>query len=138
MDEDRDGSVVPDRAEDAAADREAALRKREDRVDEHETRAALRRRDADEILAAADDRDRDADARDRVAFERESAASLRAFLQDEDLDGSAPQARRDAAVDRSHAKEDRSEGASDRARLAGRAPEDVRAADHDGDPPQDL
>ena len=138
MDEERDGSVVTDRAEVDAAAREAALRSREDRVDEHETRAALRERDADEILAAAADRDRVADARDQVADDRESAASLRAFLQDEEPDGGAPQVRRDAAVDRSRSKADRSEGASDRARLAGRGPDAAQNAAQEGDPPQDL
>ncbi len=119
MDEQSEHGRPDDRgAVDAA--REAALRKREVLADEHESRVAAREQEADAILAAAEHRDGRADERDRRADERESAESLRAFLVHDEFDREALQRRREAAGDRSHSKEDRTEGAADRARLTGR------------------
>ena len=58
----------------------------------------------------------DAEARDALADDREQAASLEAFLHDEDFSPGFA-ARRAAGIDRSDAKADRTSAAEDRSTL---------------------
>ena len=66
-----------------------------------------RRNETQQVLDDADLRDTHADARDSVAMERDRAAGLHSFLNDEDL-GPGLKARRSAEMDRSDSKDDRS------------------------------
>ncbi len=79
------------------------------------------------VVARAEDRDEKADARDVVADERDSAASLHSLLHEGDS-AKALQARRAAAMDRSDSKSDRESAAKDRSQMSDHGGND----DHSG------
>jgi hypothetical protein len=81
------------------------------------------------VLDDADVRDTRADARDFLANERDRAAGLHSFLNDEDL-GPGLRACRSAGMDRSDSKDDRSSAADDRTKLTG---DPAPSSDPDGD-----
>jgi hypothetical protein len=81
------------------------------------------------ILTAADERDQRADARDEVADRRDTTLNLESWLHHDDDDAEADAARRLAADDRKHSRDDRTLSASDRRDLARGTPEAPRAAD---------
>ena len=84
-------------------------------LDRREAAQDVRDELAGNILAAAAERDDEADQRDDVASERDRAADLAAFLAaDGQSYGDAAPARRDAALDRMHSKDDRASAAGDR------------------------
>jgi hypothetical protein len=105
-------------------DREAELAAREAQVEAHEARSVEREQETKKILAAADERDVEAELRDQVADEREKVASLQSFIHDKEYDA-ALRARRASALDRFDSKTDRSSGASDRAKLSERDPQNL-------------
>ena len=110
-----------ERHERASSDREADLDAREENLRVREALSAERADETDVILHDAHARDADADARDILAEERDHAASLNSFLNDED--GSVGlQARRSAGLDRADSKDDRTSAADDRAKLSRTAP----------------
>ena len=86
-----------------------------------------RQSETDKILVDADQRDEAATARDVVSNKREMAADLKAVL-DRVESYAGLDARRAAALDRSHAKGDREASAQDRAELT-RADPDPDAGD---------
>lgn len=125
---------------DQVAARDAAAEEREHAADEREAALEVRESLADEVLAAQDSRgtntrrvlddaerrDQVSDARDASANEREVAASRAAFLDHANSSNHQTGIRRDAALDRSHSKSDRTAAATDRMELAG---EDASVAD---------
>jgi hypothetical protein len=121
-------SGAADERDARADDRETDLSAREVLAEEHEARATDRERETDEILAAADERDAKAEMRDQVADEREKVAGLQSFLHDKEYIA-ALRARRASALDRSDSKNDRTSGASDRAKLSERPVEDLDSDD---------
>ncbi|MEO6571444.1 MAG: hypothetical protein ABIO83_07840 [Ilumatobacteraceae bacterium] len=127
--DDEAGRVQRDRAADEreriVGEREAALDEREAALDEREARSAAYEAGFDarvdqvsEVMADAARRDDSADARDKVADERERAASLDAFVYPNDQHDAAIRARRSSANDRSESKSDRSSSAEDRSKLS--------------------
>ena len=84
------------------------MAKREQLADREEALAA-RLRAAGEILEAADERDAKAEIRDETSAERDHVADLAAFVHPENGEpyGVDHPARRHAALDRVHAKDDR-------------------------------
>jgi len=114
-----------------ADEREAALDVREAEARAREMDQANRQHDAQTILVDAGHRDDAADARDVISATRDQAADLEAFLnKDETYVGHGQ--RRAAAVDRSHAKDDREAAAGDRIQLTEATSE---ADDSSSDPP---
>lgn len=74
-------------SEDArATDREADLDARQIRVEADEARSSERADQADQILAAAVERDERAEIRDEEADAREQVSSLHSFLHDPEYD----------------------------------------------------
>jgi hypothetical protein len=100
-----------------ADEREAALDRREATLTAREANLAERMDAAQEILAAADQRDAVADARDVGAESREQRLDRAQFIAKGDKYGNDLPARRGAALDREHAKGDRSASGDDRIAL---------------------
>lgn len=100
--------------------------KREADVARREAALAARTEAAHEILDAAALRDVDAEARDADAAARDHARDLLAFVNVEDGDryGLDNAGRREAAIDRGAAKEDRTSSADDRLKLTEDQPEE--------------
>jgi hypothetical protein len=111
-----------------ADDREADLSVREAKAEASEGRVSAREQETIEVLAAAEERDARADERDRVADDRESVAALHSFIHDQEY-GRALRARRASALDRFDSRTDRTSGASDRAKLSERPPDDTAQAE---------
>jgi hypothetical protein len=101
------------------AERDRRAEEREADLDRREDALAHRMRAAEDILAAAEQRDTDADARDVGADTRELARDKARFLGTDDAYGSELPGRRDAALDRLHAKGDREASHEDRVALTG-------------------
>lgn len=101
------------------AKREADLGRRETAVAAREAALADRMREAQAILDAADARDATADARDDAADSRESDLDRTQFLAPPDDRGYGADwpERRNAGLDREHAKQDRETSQDDRVAL---------------------
>lgn len=85
--------------------------------EEQHVRPLVQREKTQKILVEADRRDDEADTRDAESDKRAEAADLHAFLNtSEPYFGHGE--RRAAALDRSHAKDDRESSAADRAELS--------------------
>jgi hypothetical protein len=100
-------------------EREADLVRREAEVAAREAALTMRGEAADEILDAADERDTIADARDTTADQRETdhdLAGLLALNREHGYGGDWPE-RRNAALDRAQAKQDRASSHDDRLAL---------------------
>lgn len=100
-------------------EREADLERREDALAAREAALAERVGAAQEIVEAADERDAAADIRDDAASKRENDRDLAQFLTPEDeygYGGDWPE-RRNANLDRGHAKDDRKASHNDRLAL---------------------
>jgi signal transduction histidine kinase len=115
-------ALVTDEHEARTVDREANPVERHLTPRAPQAPAPVGAEETEEILAAAEERDSRAEIRDRVADERELAASLRSFLGDpqyEEYEHAAGfPVRRAAAMDRLDSSADRVSAASDRARLS--------------------
>ncbi len=97
--------------------READVARREAAVAAREAALAERLAAAPELLAAADERDAVSDARDVAANKRGHDLDLAEMLASEAEYGQRWPERRDAALDRGHAKEDRTSSHHDRTAL---------------------
>jgi hypothetical protein len=100
-------------------EREADLEQRENAVTAREEALAERMDAAKVVLDAAEERDTDADARDGVADRRESDLDLAQLLTTDDKHGYGGDwaERRNANLDRVHAKDDRKASHDDRIAL---------------------
>lgn len=115
MDENEDDREV------AIGEPSAEVAQREADVGRREAALADRLAAAHDVLAAADLRDVDADERDDDALERDRAADLAALLaRNGEPYGQDNPRRRLAAMDRLHARDDRSSAADDRHTLTER------------------
>jgi hypothetical protein len=105
-----------------------ALNVREASIRDREVAFAERKKQARAILDDARARDGRADDRDSIAYDRDRAASLASFLNDDDF---APgvEARAAAGMDRSDSRDDRASAAVDRSKLT----EDGRTQPGDGE-----
>ena len=100
-------------------EREADLERRQDAVAAREAALAERMEAAQEIVEAAEQRDAAADIRDDAASKRENDLDLAQLLAPEDeygYGGDWPE-RRNANLDRGHAKDDRKASHNDRLAL---------------------
>jgi hypothetical protein len=105
--------------EEQLAIRSALADEREADLDRREAMLVHRVQVAQSVLDAAAARDVLADGRDGTAIQRDRDADLRAFVDPDRSDtyGWDTPGRRDAALDRGHAKDDRSSAADDRTAL---------------------
>ena len=110
--------------------REVALAEREAILAVREKALAERMGAAHEILAAADERDAISDSRDTGGDTREQALDRAHFLATGDTYGDDLPLRRGAALDREHAKGDRTASDEDRIALT-EDPEDPKRPDHE-------
>src|SRR5687768_16878039 len=122
-----EGRTERDRAADereaALAAREAALAEREAALSVRERALAERMGAAHDILVAADERDAVSDARDVGGDTREQILDRAHFLATDHTYGDELPMRRGAALDREHAKDDRSASRDDRIALTERPDE---------------
>lgn len=115
----RSARVVDSHHGQGSREREAELERREAEVSAREAAVAERTEAAQAILAAADVRDATSDARDAAADKRENdldCAELLAPTDEYGYGGDWPE-RRNAALDRGHAKDDRTASHDDRIAL---------------------
>lgn len=89
---------------------------------------SARRHSQQVLLSNADQRDERAELRDHEADERDRKADLEEFLDQNEPYGRGLPARRDAAADRAHARDDRTSSAEDREDLAERNSPDLEGS----------
>lgn len=116
-----DDTPPVDEREQEADERERLLLAREAKADEKDAARAADRDRRQNIVAAAEARDEKADDRDTRADERDGDADREAFLSSSHYGDDLP-ARRHAAMDRSHSRDDRLSAAKDRSDLTGEPP----------------